>query len=114
MREETLRKIALGISCLGLMLLFFYVNELSLEPVEAIDTIPTGDIVKINGIVQKIQERENVIFMTVEGQRTEKTEVVVFIDEHIPIQKGDFVEIQGLTEEYKGTKEIIAHSVQVK
>ena len=40
-------------------------------------------------------------------------DVVVFNDEEIYLKKGDYVEISGEVEEYKGKKEIIASEITI-
>jgi DNA/RNA endonuclease YhcR with UshA esterase domain len=113
MQEKSLFKISFIIVTLGLVFLFFYSSNLNLNAIESIETAIVEETVKINGVISRISNHENVVFLVVEGQKTETMEIVVF-NENLYLKQGDQVEITGQIEEYKGKKEIIASSVALK
>ncbi|PIN74977.1 hypothetical protein COV17_04355 [Candidatus Woesearchaeota archaeon CG10_big_fil_rev_8_21_14_0_10_36_11] len=114
LQEKTILKVALVVTLLGLSFLFFYAEEFTLEIVDRIDTIPAEEKVRIAGTVTRLSTFENVIFIEVEGQRTETMDIIVFNDENLYIKEGSYVDITGVVEEYEGKKEVIAESIEVK
>ena len=42
----------------------------------------------------------------------EEVEVVLFKEEYLDIQEGDYIEVEGMTEEYQGDLEIIGNVVR--
>lgn len=117
MKQSTLLKISLtctiaGIIILFLVLQFFQMEETAISKISAEDMDKT---IKISGIVSKVSENteKGVKFLTIE--KTEAIDVVVFDDKDAShFNKGDFVEVTGKVDEYKGEKEIIADEVAVK
>ncbi len=99
---------------IGLLFLFFYTENVNLEAVERIDTALPEETVKMSGIVSRLTVKENVVFITLEGQRTEKVDVVLFPDHALYLNEGDHVEIMGTVEEYEGKNEIIASSIVLR
>ena len=114
MKEATILKIAVVITIIGLLFLFFYTENVNLEAVERIDTALPEETVKMSGTVSRLTVKENVVFITLEGQRTETVDVVLFPDHTLYLNEGDHVEIMGTVEEYKGKKEVIASSIVLK
>jgi transcriptional antiterminator len=114
MKESTILKLALLLTVIGLLFLFFYTENVNLEAVERIDTALPEETVKMVGLITKLTVKENVVFITLEGQRTEKVDVVLFPDHELFLNEGDYIEILGTVEEYKGKKEIIASSITLK
>ena len=114
MQEKTINKISMVIVVLGLIFLFFYAEEVKLGKIETIEDIPAQEKVLIQGIVTRLTNIDNAIFIEIEGSRVEKTSVIVFNDQELFIQEGDRVEISGLVEDYNGKKEIIASKVTLK
>jgi DNA/RNA endonuclease YhcR with UshA esterase domain len=112
--ERTLLKISITITIIGLSFLFLYSEEIDLREIASIDTQLPEEIVTMQGIVQKVQPSDKVLFMNVAGQRTENVDVILFTEENIYVKKGDSVEISGTVEEYKGKKEIIANKIRLK
>ncbi|MBT4935261.1 hypothetical protein HOL21_04790 [Candidatus Woesearchaeota archaeon] len=114
LQEKMLIKVALAITLLGLTFLFFYADEFTIEIADRIDTIPAEEKVRIAGEVTRVSTHENVIFLEVEGKRTETMDIIVFNDEDLYVKKGHYVDIVGVVEDYKGKKEVIAERVEVK
>lgn len=99
---------------IGLFILFFYAEQFNYAAIETIDTIPKTEEVKIKGVVKAKTQKEKAIFLQVTGEKIETTEVIIFSKEDLFLQEGNYVEIIGIVEEYKGKKEIIASQVVVK
>ncbi len=115
MQEQTLLKIAVITSLIGLFLLFLYTEDLSASnTVDSIENIPAQEDVTITGTVERIHSTNNTQFIEITGQKTITTDVIVFTDEPLFIRAGDIVTISGMVEEYKGSKEIIASKVTLQ
>jgi len=102
MRDSTLFKIALFGSVIGLIIL--YVGTLAFEPVqvEIIGEEDIGKLVQITGEIQQIREFESSFLIQVSG-------FTVFSNKAITpdIEVGDFIQIIGQVQEYKGELEVI-------
>lgn len=114
MQEKTLINISLAVIVVGLLFLSVYAEEIQLNSTNKIDNIPLGEEVKIEGKVVKLRQTDKVLFLTIDGQKTETMDIVAFPDEDIFVKEGSIVEIMGKTEEYQGKKEIIANSIVLK
>mgnify|MGYP001995642794 CR=1 FL=1 len=113
MQEKTLFRTALIIMLLGLLLLFFYAEEFSLQPIATLEESAIEETVKISGIAQKVTQKENVTFLEVVGEQKTTMKIVLFPKEEIYVKDGQFVTIEGVIEEYLGEKEIIASSLTI-
>lgn len=91
-----------------------YAEELDLKAIERIETVAPAEAVKMYGTITKLSVQENTLFLEVEGSRVEKTNVMVFSDEELFLEEGDYVEISGVVEKYQGQSEIIASKVVKK
>ncbi len=111
MEEKTLYQVSLIMILVGLGILFIYASELDLKAIEKIETLPSSEPVKISGTVTKMSTQEGTLFLEVEGNRVERMNVIVFSDEDLFLQEGDYVEVSGTVEEYNGEKEIVASKV---
>ena len=114
MNEKTLLKVSVVIALLGLSFLFLYSEEVDLKSVERIDSAIPEETVELKGTVNRVSVSDKVIFLEIEGERVEKTDVILFTDQDIFIKDGDYVEISGTVEEYEGKKEVIANSIVLK
>lgn len=114
MEEKTIYKIALLTTIIGLIILYFYAGEIKLNPIGELSSAPASETVVLKGTVQKISIQDKVTFLELWGERTEKTDVIVFNDADVYLQENDEVEITGTVEEYEGKKEIIANKVVLK
>jgi aspartyl/asparaginyl-tRNA synthetase len=110
--ETLVKKLAIIISIIGLISLFFLAEEFNPRSVESIDK-PLEEV-EITGKINKIVNKEKVKFLQVEGKKVENFEVVIFENQDLFIKVGDIVEISGIVEEYKGKKEIIADKIELK
>jgi len=114
MQEKTIYRVSVIITILGLIFLFFYAEEVKLGKIDTIENLPAQEKVVMQGIVTKLTNIDNAIFIEIEGSRVEKTSVIVFNDQELFLKEGDRVEISGLVEDYNGKKEIIASKVTLK
>jgi len=110
--EKLIFKISLIITIIGLSTLFFLTEEFNPRSVESIDK-PLEEV-SITGKINKIINKEKVKFLEIEGKKVEKVEVVVFSNEDLFFKEGDIIEVNGIVEEYKGKKEIIANKIKLK
>jgi len=115
MKEKTLLKIALSCSVVGLVVLFFISDNISVDTVDIgkIEDEEIGKIVKITGLVIRVNNMEKVMFIQVGQETVEKVDVVLFKDYDFDLSEGSYVEIIGEIEEYKGKKEIIANRIKI-
>jgi len=114
MNERTIFKISLASIIIGLTFLLLYAGEINLDAAENIEDIPEEQMVKIKGKVTSLKTSDKTIFLEVEGEVAQKNLVIAFTDSDLYLQEGDYVEISGIVEEYKGQKEIIASQIIVK
>jgi len=113
MKEKTLLRIALICSVIGVALLFIFsesaeINEKSISDISSGDI---GEYVKIKGEVTKALSKEGVIIITI--QQPSQINVVLFRKEPLEISEGDFVEVIGKIDDYKGKAEIIGDKIRV-
>ena len=111
MKENTLLKIALICSLVGLVALYFISEKIEVKDYKPIQSTSIGEDVKLQGIITRITEREDVVFIDVNAQNP--INVVLFGDKNLTIKKGDNVEVIGKIQEYKGKNEIIASQIRV-
>ena len=112
MKETTLLKIALICSLSGLFILIFISTKIDFRDYRPNElTKNAGESVKLNGIVAKIRQLENVAFIELNFEAP--VTVVVFTDENLTLSNGDNVEIFGKGENYNGKEEIIAQKIRV-
>lgn len=112
MNQKNLLRVSLAVTLLGLVFLFFYAGQFDLRTVENIN-LPE-EKVQLAGTIKSLSMKDKVAFMEVEGEKIETIPVVLFTPEELFLKTGDYVEIVGTMEEYKGKKEVIASSVVVK
>lgn len=112
MKESIILKIALICSLVGLTVLYFISAKIEVKEYKPILNKNIGDDVKLNGIVSKITDRGNVVFIEVTHQNP--VTVVLFTDnDNINLKNGDNVEVMGKVQEYNGKNEIIAQKIRV-
>ena len=115
MKDLTLFTAALVCSVAGIIVLFFISENISLSQTNIydIDEIEPGKVVKERGCVEKASDTEKVMFLKVGQEKIEKVSIVLFKSSNITLKQGDYVEITGTVEEYKGAPEIIASKVRI-
>ena len=113
MDEKTLLKIALVATLVGLCFLFFYSEELELNVVENIEETSQEEIVKVRGVVKKLNVQEKVIFLEILTDNDETITAILFSSEDVYLNEGNYVEVVGEVEEYQGKKEILTNYVKL-
>lgn len=115
MDDDTLLKIALSCSLIGITVLFFISENIEIES-EALNDINVnmiGENVVIKGRITKARDYEKVLILTVEDAKTKKTmPVIVFKDGKTKINENTDVEIIGEIREYNGKMELIADEIK--
>lgn len=114
MQEKTIFTISLVVTVLGLAFLFWYAEGIEIAAIAKVNRELPEEKVFLKGTVQSVTPNERVFFLKLEGERVEVTDVVLFPDQDVLLQEGDYVEIYGTEEEYKGKKEVVAQKVVVK
>ena len=114
MKDKTLLKIALTCSFIGIIILFFVSERIEIDEItiDKLDEIELGKTVKIKGYVEDVVNMEKVAFLKVAQEKTEVVSIVLFKEENISLEKGDYVEVVGEIEEYEGKNEIIGNLVK--
>lgn len=113
MKESIILKIALICSLVGLISLYFISTRIEIK-----DYKPSalnknvGQDVKLNGIVTKITDRGNIVFIEVSHQ-SPITIVLFSDDDNLKLKNGDNVEVFGEVQEYNGKNEVIAQKIRV-
>ena len=113
MKETTLLKIALICSLVGLVILYFISGKIEIRDYKPNQLAKNaGDDVKLNGIITKISDKGNIIFIEVKQEYP--VNVVLFTENNnLNLKNGDKVEIIGKIQEYDSKNEIIAQKVRV-
>ena len=112
MKENTLLKIALICSLVGLVILYFISSKIEVK-----DHRPNllnkniGDDVKLQGTVTKVTDKNDVVFIEVSQKNT--INVVAFTKDNFQLKNGDDIEVIGKVQEYNGKNEIIAQKIRV-
>ncbi len=113
MKETTLLKIALICSLVGLISLYFISAKIDVKeynPSELNKNV--GDDVNLKGVITKISDKGNVVFIDVNQQNS--VSVVLFTEDgKLNLKNGDNVEVTGKVQEYNGKEEIIAQKIRV-
>lgn len=113
MKENTLLKIALICSLIGLFALYFISTKIEVKDYNPnIFNKNIGDDVKLKGFVTKITDRGNVVFIDVSHQ-SPITVVLFTDDDNLKLKGGDSIEVFGEVQEYNGKSEIIAQKIRV-
>ena len=114
MNDSVLLKIAISFSIIGLIILFFISDKIEIDEItiDKLDEMEIGKTVKIKGYVESVTNLEKVAFLRIAQEKTETVSIVLFKEENISLESGDYVEIIGEVEDYEGEKEIIGNLVK--
>lgn len=113
MKENTLLKIALICSLIGLFILYFISIKIEVKDYKpSLLNKNIGGDVKLIGTVTKITDRGNVVFIEVK-QQSPITIVLFTDDNNLKLKNGDNVEVIGEVQEYNGKNEIIAQKIRL-
>ena len=113
MKETTLLKIALICSLVGLIALYFISTKIEIKDYKPNKLSENaGDDVKLSGIITKINDKGNVVF--IELNQKAPISVVLFTENNnLELQNGDNVEVIGKVQDYNGKNEIIAQKIRL-
>ncbi len=114
MKEKTLLKISLITAVIGILILLFILDKISLTSVN-VGNLTKKDLdkeIKIKAELVKITETPGLYLLTVKDFSGEMT-VVVFKDEILELKEGDILEIEGQVTSYKDQIEIIAKKITI-
>lgn len=114
MQEQTLLQVSVIMVLLGLTFLYFYAEEIEMPASSQLQNLPPEEKVRVQGIISRLSQQDKVAFIELQGERIETMDVVLFADEDIYLQEGDYVEITGTLEEYQGKPEIVASQITKK
>lgn len=98
----------------GLAFLYFYAEEVQLPNAQKLDNIAPEEKVHLQGIISRLNQQDKVVFIELQGERIETTNVISFTDEELYLKEGDMVDIIGTVEDYQGKKEVIASHIVKK
>tara|TARA_Y100000310_G_scaffold242934_1_gene247202 strand:- start:1340 stop:1669 length:330 start_codon:yes stop_codon:yes gene_type:complete len=107
-----LQKIALIVTIIGLISLFFVSEGINTPLVTHLEG--SFEDVTVEGEIIRLADKDNVKFLEIDGCKQERLDLVVFSDEDIYVQEGDYISASGSIEEYKGKKELIVDELIVK
>jgi len=116
MKGNTLLKISIICAIIGVSALYFISEQMEVKQV-SINNLTDEEIgkeVKIIGRVERASNTDKVIFLEVGEQKIVTVSVVLFKDKDVALKEGDYVELIGTIEEYKGEYSIIANAVKVR
>ena len=113
MQEKSLLKLALICAIIGLVVLFIFSKnmEISETNIEKITLEQAGNYVKVLGRIKQVTDTEKVMILTI--TQPKDIQVVLFKDNDISLEEGQYIEILGKIEEYRGKPEIIANRVRL-
>ena len=117
MKEKNLFKLALVCSLVGLVVLFFVSEKIEVEEIDVgkITSTDIGKEVRVIGRVERISDTEKVMFLEVGQEKVETVSVVLFKEDRgIRLKEGDYIELLGEVDDYKGEINIIANAVKVR
>ena len=113
MKESTLVKISIICSLTGLIILYFISAKIEVKDYKPdLQNKNIGQDVKLKGIVAKITDKGDVVFIEVSQENP--VNVVIFTNNgNIKLKNGDSIEVIGKVQEYNGKDEIIAQKIRV-
>ena len=111
MKENTLLKIAIICSLVGLIVLYFISTKIEISDYKpSLLNKDVGDDVKLTGTITKISQGNGVVF--VEVNQENPVNVVLFTDSN-DLKEGNVVEIIGKVQQYNNQNEIIANKIRI-
>jgi len=115
MKEKTLLKIALICSVVGIAMLYIFSEGIEIDEstIENINKGNVGESIKIKGVLSRVSSADNAVFLEITQPQTLSVILFKEKDINITLEEGDYVEIIGKIEEYKGKREVIADRVRV-
>lgn len=112
MKENTLLKISLISSIVGILVLLFISSFVSTgeKSISNISKEDLGSSVRINGIITEVRQLRGATSINV----AQLQEINVIVFDNVTLYKGDYVEITGKIDDYEGNQELIADKIVLK
>ena len=112
MKDKTLLKFSLVTAIVGILILLFILDRISLSNTNLsnITKDSLDENIKIKAELIKITETPGLYILTVKDFSGIMT-VIVFKDESLELKEGDVLEIEGQVTSYNGKLEIIAKKI---
>ncbi|MEK6863546.1 MAG: hypothetical protein AABW53_02515 [Nanoarchaeota archaeon] len=114
MQEKTILKISYLTLIIGLAFLFFYSQSFDFSLSSDPAALKSTEKVLMKGQVKNLKVTDKAVFFELEGEKVITTDVILFPENSIYLQEGDYVEINGQMEEYKGEDELVADKIILK
>ncbi|MDP3733904.1 MAG: OB-fold nucleic acid binding domain-containing protein [Nanoarchaeota archaeon] len=114
MNEKLLWKVSSITMIIGLVMMYGYAGKIEVHPDLDLETMPLDTEITVRGEITSVRTHEKAIFLEIAGEKVETVDVVLFHDQDLFVEEGDYIEINGKVEEYNGKKEIIAEKVIMK
>ena len=113
MKEKTLLRVAISCSIVGILVLFYFSDTVTIGNKE-ISNIQSdvGRNIKVNGIVVSVKDLGTFSVVKIEQQKTETMDVVLFKAKNISLNAGEKIEVSGQLEEYNGKLELIGNEIK--
>ncbi len=111
MNSNTLLKLSLSFSLIGLLLVFFitqHTTQLNYNP----RTNQLNREVKLRGRVVKYLDKGSYAYLTLE--HLTQTEVVLFKDKQLSIAENSFVIVTGIIDNHNGKEQLIAYRLSIE
>ena len=114
MQEKTLAHVSLAASILGILGLYILslFVDCDLHAIADINPDLIGKTIRIQGEVQSIVQKEQLLFLEIQDETGEIT-VMLYTDEKVSVKKEEAIEIIGTVEEYNGALEIQAEKISL-
>ncbi len=111
MRDETLLKLSIFASVIGILLIVFITQTMEVKAVKISDIKKSmsGDKIITYGYVNSVYEKSGNMFINIADNASEI--LVVAFKNHFNIKKGDYIKVKGKVNIYKNRLEIIADSI---
>lgn len=111
MKEKTLLKIAIICAFVGVFLLYLISDSIKMDEksIEQIENEEIGNDVKVKGVVKDVFNGEKISIITI----TQPEEMKIILYENVSVSEGDYIEVIGEIDEYKGEREVIGNRIRV-
>ncbi len=116
MNDVKLLRIALLIGITGIICLFFLSKTIEAEPIsiEKITEEQVGRKIRIEGIVESVEEKKSVTILEIKDEETEESiSVALFNQNQYVLKEGETVAVTGTVKEYYGSLEIVAEKISM-
>lgn len=114
MQEKSLLKVALLCSLIGIFLILIISEKLNLPELDisSINESHLEKYVRIKGEITRKSDASSLLILNVQDS-TGNITVIAFKEDEMLLNKGDFVEIDGIVKKYRGQLEIDAKRIKV-